>query len=86
MSPIIAIGTGLAALLPGAMSQAPGFVIIAHNAISLARRDGVASAISFVWSTMHHLMRTSQQTAPLQAPVLAGLLSGLWMCTSRFFT
>jgi len=39
-----AIVTILAALLLGAMSPGPSFVIVARNAIGLSRGDGLATA------------------------------------------
>ena len=45
MSPSTAIATILAALLIGAMSPGPSFVIVARNAIGLSRRDGLATAL-----------------------------------------
>ncbi len=45
MTPSTAILTILAALLLGAMSPGPSFVIVARNAIGLSRRDGLATAI-----------------------------------------
>lgn len=40
-----AILTILAALLLGAMSPGPSFVIVARNAIGLSRGDGLATAL-----------------------------------------
>jgi threonine/homoserine/homoserine lactone efflux protein len=45
MSPLAAITAILGALLIGAMSPGPSFVIVARNAIGLSRRDGLATAI-----------------------------------------
>lgn len=45
MSPIAAIAAILAALLLGAISPGPSFVIVARNAIGLSRRDGLATAL-----------------------------------------
>jgi threonine/homoserine/homoserine lactone efflux protein len=44
MSPLAAVVSILAALLLGAMSPGPSFVLVARNAIGLSRRDGVATA------------------------------------------
>jgi threonine/homoserine/homoserine lactone efflux protein len=44
MSPFAAVLSILAALLLGAMSPGPSFVLVARNAIGLSRRDGVATA------------------------------------------
>jgi threonine/homoserine/homoserine lactone efflux protein len=44
MTPSTAIFTILAALLLGAISPGPSFVIVARNAIGLSRRDGLATA------------------------------------------
>ncbi|MDE1182212.1 LysE family transporter [Paraburkholderia sp.] len=45
MSASAAIAAILAALLIGAMSPGPSFVIVARNAIGLSRRDGLATAL-----------------------------------------
>jgi threonine/homoserine/homoserine lactone efflux protein len=45
MSPTTAIVSILAALLLGAMSPGPSFVMVARNSIGLSRRDGVATAL-----------------------------------------
>ncbi|MEW6346505.1 MAG: LysE family transporter [Pseudomonadota bacterium] len=45
MSPSAAVFTILTALLIGAMSPGPSFVIVARNAIGLSRRDGLATAL-----------------------------------------
>lgn len=45
MGPLTAISAILAALLVGAISPGPSFVIVARNAIGLSRRDGIATAI-----------------------------------------
>ncbi|SDI71026.1 LysE family translocator [Paraburkholderia phenazinium] len=45
MSPSTAVATILTALLIGAMSPGPSFVIVARNAIGLSRRDGLATAL-----------------------------------------
>jgi threonine/homoserine/homoserine lactone efflux protein len=45
MSPSTAIAAILTALLLGAMSPGPSFVIVARNAIGLSRRDGLATAL-----------------------------------------
>lgn len=45
MSPSIAVTSILAALLLGAMSPGPSFVMVARNAIGLSRADGVATAL-----------------------------------------
>src|SRR5258708_13111592 len=45
MSPLTAIVTILAALLIGAMSPGPSFVLVARNSIGLSRRDGLATAV-----------------------------------------
>ncbi|CAG9202865.1 L-lysine permease [Paraburkholderia tropica] len=45
MSPTTAVVSILAALLLGAMSPGPSFVMVARNAIGLSRRDGVATAL-----------------------------------------
>jgi threonine/homoserine/homoserine lactone efflux protein len=45
MSPSTAIAAILTALLIGAMSPGPSFVIVARNAIGLSRRDGLATAV-----------------------------------------
>jgi threonine/homoserine/homoserine lactone efflux protein len=45
MSPSTAVATILTALLIGAMSPGPSFVIVARNAIGLSRRDGLATAV-----------------------------------------
>lgn len=44
MSPLTAIAAILGALLIGAMSPGPSFVVVARNAIGLSRRDGLATA------------------------------------------
>lgn len=44
MSPFAAVVSILAAVLLGAMSPGPSFVLVARNAIGLSRRDGVATA------------------------------------------
>jgi threonine/homoserine/homoserine lactone efflux protein len=44
MNPSTAIAAILGALLLGAMSPGPSFVIVARNAIGLSRRDGLATA------------------------------------------
>jgi threonine/homoserine/homoserine lactone efflux protein len=44
MSPHTAVTAILAALLVGAMSPGPSFVMVARNAIALSRRDGLATA------------------------------------------
>lgn len=44
MSPFAAVVSILAALLLGAMSPGPSFVLVARNSIGLSRRDGVATA------------------------------------------
>lgn len=45
MNPSAAIAAILAALLIGAMSPGPSFVIVARNSIGLSRRDGLATAL-----------------------------------------
>jgi threonine/homoserine/homoserine lactone efflux protein len=45
MSANAAIAAILAALMLGAMSPGPSFVIVARNAIGLSRRDGLATAL-----------------------------------------
>ncbi|HSY29361.1 MAG TPA: LysE family transporter [Burkholderiaceae bacterium] len=45
MTPSAAIFTILAALLLGAISPGPSFVIVARNAIGLSRLDGLATAV-----------------------------------------
>ncbi|MBN3853646.1 LysE family transporter [Paraburkholderia sp. Ac-20340] len=45
MSPTTAVVSILAALLLGAMSPGPSFVMVARNSIGLSRRDGVATAL-----------------------------------------
>src|ERR1700756_1624224 len=45
MSASTAIATILVALLLGAMSPGPSFVIVARNAIGLSRSDGLATAL-----------------------------------------
>jgi len=45
MSPLAAVASILAAILLGAMSPGPSFVLVARNAIGLSRRDGVATAL-----------------------------------------
>jgi len=45
MNPSTAIATILAALLVGAMSPGPSFIVVARNAIGLSRRDGLATAL-----------------------------------------
>jgi threonine/homoserine/homoserine lactone efflux protein len=45
MSPSTAVATILTALLIGAMSPGPSFVIVARNSIGLSRRDGLATAL-----------------------------------------
>ena len=45
MSASTAIATILAALLVGAMSPGPSFVVVARNAIGLSRHDGLATAL-----------------------------------------
>lgn len=45
MTPITAVASILVALLLGAMSPGPGFVLVARNAIGLSRRDGIATAV-----------------------------------------
>jgi threonine/homoserine/homoserine lactone efflux protein len=45
MSPSAAIVTILGALLIGAMSPGPSFVIVARNSVGLSRRDGLATAL-----------------------------------------
>jgi len=44
MSPFTALAAILAALLIGAMSPGPSFVVVARNSIALSRRDGLATA------------------------------------------
>lgn len=44
MSAYAAVASILAAVLLGAMSPGPSFVLVARNAIGLSRRDGVATA------------------------------------------
>ena len=46
MSPLAAIAAILAALLIGAMSPGPSFVIVARHSIGLSRRDGLATAVA----------------------------------------
>jgi len=45
MPPTAAVASILAALLLGAMSPGPSFVLVARNSIGLSRRDGVATAV-----------------------------------------
>ncbi|CAN7665808.1 LysE family transporter [Trinickia sp. LjRoot230] len=45
MSPSAAIAAILTALLIGAMSPGPSFVIVARNSIGLSRHDGLAAAL-----------------------------------------
>lgn len=45
MSPLAAVASILAAVLLGAMSPGPSFVLVARNSIGLSRRDGVATAL-----------------------------------------
>jgi len=45
MSPLAAVLSILAAVLLGAMSPGPSFVLVARNSIGLSRRDGVATAL-----------------------------------------
>lgn len=45
MAPSTAIASILAALLVGAMSPGPSFIMVARNAIGLSRRDGLATAV-----------------------------------------
>jgi len=45
MSPFAAVVSILAAVLLGAMSPGPSFVLVARNSIGLSRRDGVATAL-----------------------------------------
>lgn len=45
MSPSAAIAAILGALLIGAMSPGPSFVIVARNSVGLSRRDGLATAL-----------------------------------------
>lgn len=45
MSPVAAVASILAAVLLGAMSPGPSFVLVARNSIGLSRRDGVATAL-----------------------------------------
>ncbi|MGF6245347.1 threonine/homoserine/homoserine lactone efflux protein [Paraburkholderia sp. GAS38] len=45
MSPSTAVATILTALLIGAMSPGPSFVIVARNSIGLSRHDGLATAL-----------------------------------------
>jgi len=45
MSPLAAVASILAAILLGAMSPGPSFVLVARNSIGLSRRDGVATAL-----------------------------------------
>jgi threonine/homoserine/homoserine lactone efflux protein len=45
MSPTTAVVSILAAVLLGAMSPGPSFVMVARNSIGLSRRDGVATAL-----------------------------------------
>jgi threonine/homoserine/homoserine lactone efflux protein len=45
MPPSTAIASILAALLVGAMSPGPSFIMVARNAIGLSRRDGLATAV-----------------------------------------
>lgn len=45
MSPTTAVISILAAVLLGAMSPGPSFVMVARNSIGLSRRDGVATAL-----------------------------------------
>ena len=44
MSALAAVAGILAALLMGAMSPGPSFVLVARNAIGLSRTDGLATA------------------------------------------
>jgi len=46
MSPLAAIAAILAALLIGAMSPGPSFVIVARHSIGLSRHDGLATAVA----------------------------------------
>ena len=45
MSPLAAVASILLAVLLGAMSPGPSFVLVARNSIGLSRRDGVATAL-----------------------------------------
>lgn len=45
MTPTTAVASILAAILLGAMSPGPSFVLVARNAIGLSRRDGIATAL-----------------------------------------
>jgi len=45
MTPITAVASILVAILLGAMSPGPSFVLVARNAIGLSRRDGIATAL-----------------------------------------
>lgn len=45
MTPITAVASILFAILLGAMSPGPSFVLVARNAIGLSRRDGIATAL-----------------------------------------
>ncbi|PLZ03029.1 threonine transporter [Burkholderia sp. WAC0059] len=45
MTPTAAVASILVALLLGAISPGPSFVLVARNAIGLSRRDGIATAI-----------------------------------------
>ncbi|MGI4812137.1 MAG: LysE family translocator [Janthinobacterium lividum] len=45
MTPTTAVASILAALLLGAMSPGPSFVLVARNSVGLSRRDGVATAV-----------------------------------------
>ncbi|TAM04448.1 MAG: LysE family translocator [Paraburkholderia sp.] len=45
MTPFAAVVSILAAILLGAMSPGPSFVLVARSSIALSRRDGVATAL-----------------------------------------
>lgn len=45
MTPLAAVASILLAVLLGAMSPGPSFVLVARNSIGLSRRDGVATAL-----------------------------------------
>lgn len=45
MTPTAAVASILVAILLGAMSPGPSFVLVARNSIGLSRRDGIATAV-----------------------------------------
>lgn len=50
MTAFAAVAAILAALLMGAMSPGPSFVLVARNAIGLSRADGLVTALGMGWA------------------------------------